>query len=221
MRQEHVVFTLLLCPINTGGHWEIAFAFPQTKKIIYINPLGKRHSNIAKFIRGWRSLVYKRSMKILLLLQFIYCQYPAAAIWSEKYGGNHTGQNLIPSLQICHSSQNRLEVYAEQMILSISDGLFHETKEWEVANFQVYIIFTTGLNSKRLKDVILECQMSNFQLHHGKNKLYLYIILHHRCRFANGKNIIYHSIHDMSNTLSRKGLSWRQNWVCSTTLRDL
>jgi hypothetical protein len=34
-----------------------------------------------------------------------------------------------------------------------------------------------------------------------------YIILHHRCRFANGKNIIYHSIHDMSNTLSRKGLS--------------
>jgi hypothetical protein len=60
---------------------------------------------------------------------------------------------------------------------------------------------------KCLKDVILECQMSNFQLYHGKNKLYLYIILHHRCRFANGKNIIYHSIHDMSNTLSRKGLS--------------
>jgi hypothetical protein len=26
-------FTLLLCPINTGGHWEIAFAFPQTKKL--------------------------------------------------------------------------------------------------------------------------------------------------------------------------------------------
>ena len=56
-------FTLLLCPINTGGHWEIAFAFPQTKKIIYINPLGERHSNIVKFIRGWRSLVYKRSME--------------------------------------------------------------------------------------------------------------------------------------------------------------
>jgi hypothetical protein len=88
--------------------------------------------------------------------------------------------------------------------------------------------------------------MSNFQLYHGmcstchtldtpliKNMMaynchwlvkifiYLYIILHHRFRFANGKNIIYYSIHDMSNTLSRKGLSWRQNWVCSTTLRDL
>jgi Ulp1 family protease len=48
-------FTLLLCPINTGGHWEIAFAFPQSKKIIYINPLGEQHSKIAKFIRGWRS----------------------------------------------------------------------------------------------------------------------------------------------------------------------
>jgi hypothetical protein len=54
---------------------------------------------------------------------------------------------------------------------------------------RVGLYVTTGLNSKRLKDVILECQMSNFQLYHGKNKLYLYIILHHRCRFANGKNI--------------------------------
>jgi hypothetical protein len=52
-------------------------------------------------------------------------QQHCKAIWSEKYGGNHTGQNLIPSLQICHSSQNRFEVYVEQMILSISDGLFH------------------------------------------------------------------------------------------------
>jgi hypothetical protein len=41
----------------------------------------------------------------------------SAVSWN---GGNHTGQNLIPSLQICHSSQNRFEVYAEQMILSIS-----------------------------------------------------------------------------------------------------
>jgi len=56
-------FTLLLCPINTGGHWEIAFAFPQSKKIVYINLLGEQLSNIAKFIRGWRSLVYKRSME--------------------------------------------------------------------------------------------------------------------------------------------------------------
>ena len=25
-------FTLLLCPINTGGHWEIAFAFQTNQK---------------------------------------------------------------------------------------------------------------------------------------------------------------------------------------------
>jgi Ulp1 family protease len=55
--------TLLLCPINTGDHWEIAFAFPQSKKIVYINPLGEQHSKIAKFIRGWRCLIYKRSME--------------------------------------------------------------------------------------------------------------------------------------------------------------
>ena len=56
-------FTLLLGPINTGDHWEIAFAFPQSKKIVYINPLGEQHSKIAKFIRGWRCLIYKRSME--------------------------------------------------------------------------------------------------------------------------------------------------------------
>jgi hypothetical protein len=56
-------FTLLLGPINTGDHWEIAFAFPQSKKIVYINPLGEQRSKIAKFIRGWRCLIYKRSME--------------------------------------------------------------------------------------------------------------------------------------------------------------
>jgi Ulp1 family protease len=55
--------TLLLCPINTGDHWEIAFAFPQSKKIVYINSLGEQRSKIAKFIRGWRCLIYKRSME--------------------------------------------------------------------------------------------------------------------------------------------------------------
>jgi hypothetical protein len=49
--------------INTGDHWEIAFAFPQSKKIVYINSLGEQHSKIAKFIRGWRCLIYKRSME--------------------------------------------------------------------------------------------------------------------------------------------------------------
>ncbi len=43
--------TLLLCPINTGDHWEIAFAFPQSKKIVYINPLEEQHSKIAKYMR--------------------------------------------------------------------------------------------------------------------------------------------------------------------------
>jgi hypothetical protein len=37
--------------------------FYHSLTLIYINPLGERHSNIAKFIRGWRSLVYKRSME--------------------------------------------------------------------------------------------------------------------------------------------------------------
>jgi hypothetical protein len=33
------------------------------KTIVYINPLGEQHSKIAKFIRGWRCLIYKRSME--------------------------------------------------------------------------------------------------------------------------------------------------------------
>ena len=57
-------FTLLLCPINTGGHWEIAFAFPQSKKIVYINPLGEQHSKIAKCMR-MEILIYKGSMEDL------------------------------------------------------------------------------------------------------------------------------------------------------------
>jgi len=35
--------------------------------------------------------------------------------------------------------------------------------------------------------IVASRQMSNVQLYHGKNKLYLYIILHHRCGFFNGK----------------------------------
>lgn len=71
-------FTLLLCPVNTGGHWEIAFAFPQYKKIVYINPLGERHSNIAKFIRGWRSLAYKDLWKRPSKVDNINCStYPS------------------------------------------------------------------------------------------------------------------------------------------------
>lgn len=56
-------FSLLLCPMNTGGHWEIAFAFPGSKKIIYINPLGEKEEKTSKFIRGWRTFINKRSME--------------------------------------------------------------------------------------------------------------------------------------------------------------
>ena len=56
-------FTLLLCPVNTGCHWEIAFGLPRSKKIVYINPVGEQKSKISKFIRGWRSFINKRSME--------------------------------------------------------------------------------------------------------------------------------------------------------------
>ena len=64
-------FTLLLCPINTGDHWEIAFAFPQSKKIVYINPLEEQHSKISKYMR----------MEILNL-QKIYGRY---RLWKRTW----------------------------------------------------------------------------------------------------------------------------------------
>jgi Ulp1 family protease len=50
----------ILCPYNSGQHWELVVVLPHRKTLLYIDPLGELDEKKNAVLKSWKTFINRR-----------------------------------------------------------------------------------------------------------------------------------------------------------------
>ncbi|KAJ8315775.1 hypothetical protein KUTeg_007925 [Tegillarca granosa] len=70
MNESVDTYDMILCPYNSGGHWELIAVLPKAKQLIYMDSFGEKDHKKHIIIKGWKTFINKRFINEALVSNF-------------------------------------------------------------------------------------------------------------------------------------------------------